>query len=448
MFAVIFPYINEMMHDFGVPQESVGLWSAAAESALMVTEAVTAPMYAPLADRYGRRAVFVPLVALWAVLALAFGFVKSAVSAVGVRAVLIASSAGVGVISRTIVGELCDKSNRIQCFALFSPSFTIGVTVAPIIGGFLSKPVPRLLPESFTLFVTYPYLLPAIAASATGVAAAWASYLSLPETLPPSLRAARGAASTASERRKLGGLEALVKNKPFQNVLLLYGLANIIMFSWEAIYPLFAFTDKKLGGLQLSTQTIGLLLALGAGLSIVLTIFLFPVLHRIVPENAYLTFCLAQYPIAILLFPAAWAANRDYPVAGRLSAAGWVILVVQLVLRRVGDFAPTLLDTIVLDTIPDSSLLALANSLTFSTAAVCRSVGVFAVSSFFSFSTTAQSPYSLKRQLVWVVFVALCLPSLWFARRVVVGTKPEVNDEEQHELLRVEESVIEDDDGR
>lgn len=52
----------------------------------MITEAVTAPMYAPLADRYGRRAVFVPLVALWAVFALAFGFVRSALSAVLLRA--------------------------------------------------------------------------------------------------------------------------------------------------------------------------------------------------------------------------------------------------------------------------------------------------------------------------------------------------------------------------
>ncbi|KAL1413255.1 DNA ligase (ATP) [Vanrija albida] len=333
MYAVIFPYVNEMMHDFGVPQKSVGLWSAAAESALMVTEAITAPMYAPLADRYGRRAVFIPLVALWGVFSLAFGFASNAVTAVLMRA-LLGLLAGAGVISRTILGELCDKSNRIQCFALFSPSFTIGVTIAPIIGGFLSKPVPRLLPESFTLFVTYPYLLPAIAASATGFAAAWTSYLTLPETLPPSLRTARGSAAQTSEGRKWGGLGALVMNKAFQNVLLLYGLANMVQFSWEAIYPLFAFTDKNLGGLQLSTPTIGVLLALGAGLSITLTIFLFPVLHRIVPENSYLGFCLVQYPIAVLLFPVAWAANKDYPVAGRLGLAGWAILFVQLILRR------------------------------------------------------------------------------------------------------------------
>lgn len=55
------------------------------------------------------------------------------------------------------------------------------MTIAPLIGGFLSQPVPRLLPESFTLLVEYPYLLPSVVAAMVGFAAAVSAYKFLPE---------------------------------------------------------------------------------------------------------------------------------------------------------------------------------------------------------------------------------------------------------------------------
>lgn len=84
---------------------------------------------------------------------------------------------------------------------------------------------------------------------------------------------------------------------------------NAVMFTWEAIYPLFAFTRNSLGGLELSvglpgvqehsrrcalprqTQTIGVVLAFSALLSILQTVFIFPVLHRMIPETLYLQLC-------------------------------------------------------------------------------------------------------------------------------------------------------------
>lgn len=51
----------------------------------MVTESIAAPLYAPLADRFGRRTVFVPLVGLWGVSALIFGFAHSPWSTVVLR---------------------------------------------------------------------------------------------------------------------------------------------------------------------------------------------------------------------------------------------------------------------------------------------------------------------------------------------------------------------------
>ncbi|KAL7418720.1 hypothetical protein Q5752_006403 [Cryptotrichosporon argae] len=440
MYAVIFPYINEMIHGFGVPDHSVGMWSAAAESALMVTEAVSAPLYAPVADRLGRKPVFVPILALWGIFATAFGFASGPWSTVVLRGCL-GLLAGAGVLSRTMLGELCDKTNRIQGFALFSPSITIGSTLAQLVGGYCAHPVPGIFPSSFTLFVRYPYLLPALITGITGFAASAVSLYFLPETLPPSMR--RVHARTDREKTaQRGGVGTLLGYAKFQKVLILYALNNGIMFSWEAIYPLFAFTDQKLGGLGLTTEMIGVVLAFGAALSIFMTVFLFPRLHAAVPsDDLFLKICLAAYPAAIIFFPFLWAANYGQDGAG-LSARSWALLMAQMFVRRLGDFAATMLDTIVLDAIPSSDYLAMANSITFSAAATGRAVGPMVVSYFFSVSTTYPSPLSAGRQIVWVVFILMCLPSIYLAGSLsdVRSKEGDDRDERVELLARDEES--------
>lgn len=67
------------------------------------------------------------------------------------------------------------------------------------------------------------------------------------------------------------------------------------------------------------------------------------------------------------LFPVIWALNHGH-TGGGMPISACVVLGVQLLLRRTGDFASTLLDTIVLDAIPGPEYLAMANSITFSMA--------------------------------------------------------------------------------
>lgn len=51
----------------------------------MATEAILAPAYAPLGDRFGRRPVILTLVVFWGLFAVGFGLVKSVLLAVVVR---------------------------------------------------------------------------------------------------------------------------------------------------------------------------------------------------------------------------------------------------------------------------------------------------------------------------------------------------------------------------
>lgn len=118
-----------------------------------------------------------------------------------------------------------------------------------------------------------------------------------------------------------------------------------------------------------------------------------------------------------------------------------------------------LLDTVVLDMIPNPEYLALANSLTFSIAvsppqppilsaanrmcvddskAIGRAIGPFIISYLFSLSTHASSPFSFGRHIVWVLFIGICLPSVWLAGKMGdndKGNKEEADEEETHELM-------------
>ncbi|WWC58113.1 uncharacterized protein I303_100648 [Kwoniella dejecticola CBS 10117] len=435
-YAIVFPYINQMVLDMGVEEKSVGVWSAIAESTMMATEAMSAPIYGPLADKYGRRPVMICLNAMWGVFGIAFGLSKTVYTAIMFRAAL-GLLAGCGVISRTMVGELCDKSNRVQGFAVFSPSIVVGMTLAPVLGGFLANPAGRIVPSSWSLFVDYPYLLPSIVTGLSAIIAGILSIILLPETLQRS----KGDTSQRDlEKSSNSGLKGLLKYEPFQNVLLLYGMNNAVMFSWEAIYPLFGFTSKNLGGLGLSTQTLGLVLGFSAGLSILMTIFVFPLLHSKLSEAACLRLCLISYPCAIVFFPILWALS--YPSSGdRLPICVWVIMSVQMILRRVGDFATTQLDALILDSIPGPEHLASANAITFSVAALGRAIGPFIISWFFSLSTRFASPFSPGRHLVWIIFIIICIPPLYFANRLLNDInntlgKEEVNhEEERYELM-------------
>lgn len=146
---------------------------------------------------------------------------------------------------------------------------------------------------------------------------------------------------------------------------------------------------------------------------------------------ALLTPALTMYPLAVALFPIMWGMSAYLP-DGQLTGVSMLVLGMQMLMRRTGDFAATLLDAIVLDAIPGPEYLAMANSVTFSVAGVGRAVGPFIVSSVFALSTSAPSAFSLRRQLVWVVFAAVCLPSVYVARRLSDG--PTQSDEEKGEL--------------
>lgn len=73
--------------------------------------------------------------------------------------------------------------------------------------------------------------------------------------------------------------------------------------------------------------------------------------------------------------------------------------------------------------------------------AVGRAVGPFIISWLFSLSTHAASPYSFGRHVVWLLFIALCMPSVWLASKMDQADSNHKQEhgpdeeEERHELM-------------
>ena len=126
-----------------------------------------------------------------------------------------------------------------------------------------------------------------------------------------------------------------------------------------------------------------------------------------------------------------------------------------------------MLDVIVLDAIPRPEYLAMANSITFSVAVSTPSMlmatdrvrqldelwvllwsGMLLLDTdqtsptplswFFSLSATFLSPASPGRQLVWIVFALMSLPSIYLAYRIqgnAMEDGREGSEEERYELI-------------
>ena len=146
----------------------------------------------------------------------------------------------------------------------------------------------------------------------------------------------------------------------------------------------------------MQVDAIGMVMAVSAGLSIIMTVFVFPYLHHRIPENLFLRLCrcfvlLSDWnhliprstrisrwshllPIRLVLqlhFRCFSAEERlcSPSASDGLSPDGRLFShVSQLTFTYRCQLKSRLLDTVVLDKIPYPEYLALANSLTFSVA--------------------------------------------------------------------------------
>lgn len=132
---------------------------------------VLAPLGGILADRYGRKAILIPSLVLFALAGAACGLAKSFPLLLGLRAVQGIGAASLGVLNVTLIGDLFADWRRAAAMGYNASVLSVGTALYPAIGGALAL-----------LGWAYPFVLALLA-----LPVAWVVWRRLSPPDPPAM---------------------------------------------------------------------------------------------------------------------------------------------------------------------------------------------------------------------------------------------------------------------
>ncbi|KAJ6488177.1 major facilitator superfamily domain-containing protein [Mycena vitilis] len=396
---VIYPFIMQFVRDTGVTggdETKTGYFAGIIESLFFLAECLTVVYFGRASDRYGRRPVLLFGPAGLAVSMLGFGLSKRFYSLVVFRCFQGAFNGNIGV-SKSVMAEISDSTNIAEIYSLLPFMWSLGVTLAPFIGGTLANPATRYPDTLGKIHVLreYPYLLPCATAGALAFAAFVFGFFGLKETLPSAIAREKKARQGTEVESLLpditpenAGADEVPQlrelfTRPVLIALLNHGLLAFCQMSYDVLIPLVYATPIAMGGLGLSPLYIGRIMATSGFLNIFTQIFFSAkVIRRFGPRSLFITtFCCVSF--TFLAYPLlSFFARR----AGRVDAAVITVIVLQLSTSFV--MFPTFACTqiFIVDAAPTQNSLGGVNGLAQMVSSTLRSVAPSVAASLFSVS--------------------------------------------------------------
>ncbi|KAF8969120.1 major facilitator superfamily multidrug-resistance, DHA1 sub-family [Flammula alnicola] len=186
--TVIYPFINQFVRETGITrgdEKKTGYYAGIIESTFFFAESLTVVQWGYLSDRYGRRPVllFGPLGLAFAMLM--FGMETTFWPLVVSRSLQGVFNGNIGV-SKSMIAEMTDSTNRGDAYAYMPLIWSFGTTSGPIVGGVLSNAAKRW-PDTLGRIAylrTHPYFLPCAIAGLFAFATFAIASFALKETLP------------------------------------------------------------------------------------------------------------------------------------------------------------------------------------------------------------------------------------------------------------------------
>jgi MFS family permease len=306
-FSVILPYISDFIWDLGVTKKrgELGMYAGIIESLFAVLLTLTVFHWARASDRYGRRPILLIGLSACTFSSLLFGLSTSFAMLVASRC-LCGLFCGNVAIYKTVVGEITDKTNTARSMSLLALMWSVGLTIGPCIGGFLSRPAQRY-PSVFGeaawfgcmgLWQRYPYFLPGLVSALINLASAVLGYLYLEETAPAKLEAIRrrsevqAGGDVPDERapllknnvhttpEKTLGFWDLISIRHIRLVMVSYAFLALTTASVDAVNVLYFWEPIRLGGLSFPSTITGSFFSFAAVIGVSLQLFGFPYLQK------------------------------------------------------------------------------------------------------------------------------------------------------------------------
>ncbi|KIK82134.1 hypothetical protein PAXRUDRAFT_832390 [Paxillus rubicundulus Ve08.2h10] len=422
----ILPYINELVSELdiiGGDTRKVGYYAGLIESLFFATEALTVLHWSRMSDRVGRKPVLLLGTFGLCLSMLCFGLSRTFWGLVLSRCVTGALNGNIGV-TKSMMGELTDATNRAQGFALLPMIWCIGVMLGPVIGGSLSRPqdqFPQLFAASF--WGDYPYFLPSLVAAMFAILTFIMILFFLKETLSGAPLYKQSPAVVDGEANPRGGNCGVIKKTcglpesneldgpvPLKSLLVpkvllpiaCYGSIAVLEIATCALQPLFYSTPIEDGGLGFTPVTIGFWMScLGVANGIIQAFFFAPLISKLGPKTL---FRIGHGAFALIfgLFPIIQIISRRSGIVWSV----WALLSCQLFLTVIQNMSFSCVFLYVTASAPNQKALGAVNGLSQTTASIARAIGPALATSMFAYSVEHNL---LGGHAVYLVMISITL---------------------------------------
>jgi len=188
-FGIVIPFLTYLVEDLADSQGiiEVGIWVGILMTSYSAAQFLFSPIWGSISDRIGRRPVLMIGLVGNTVFFTMFGLANTLMVALIARFLAGVFNGNIAV-ARAYIGDVSTSKQLATRMGLIGAAFGLGFTIGPFIGGELSDPASRWSYFESTIFETYPYLLPCIAASVLSLFSLIVAYKNLPESLPVELR--------------------------------------------------------------------------------------------------------------------------------------------------------------------------------------------------------------------------------------------------------------------
>ncbi|XP_044980951.1 protein ZINC INDUCED FACILITATOR-LIKE 1-like isoform X3 [Hordeum vulgare subsp. vulgare] len=292
----LFPFLYFMIRDLHVAKrtEDIGFYAGFVGASFMFGRCLTSTLWGIAADRIGRKPVVVFGILSVVIFNTLFGLSVTYWMAIATRFLLGALNGLLGPMKAYAI-EVCRPEHEPLALSLVSTAWGIGLIIGPALGGYLALPAEKY-PNIFSpdsLFGRFPYFLPCLCTSVFA-AIVLISCIWMPETLHKHKVSDDGNQSVEALEAHLidpkeevgqsnssNTKKSLFKNWPLMSSIIVYCIFSFHDMAYTEVFSLWAESDRKYGGLSLSSEDVGQTLAITGASLLVYQLFMYPSIIKV-----------------------------------------------------------------------------------------------------------------------------------------------------------------------
>ena len=262
-FGIVIPFLTYLVEDLADSQGivEVGIWVGILMTSYSAAQFLFSPIWGSISDRIGRRPVLMIGLVGNTVFFTMFGLANTLVVALIARFLAGVFNGNIAV-ARAYIGDVSTPKQLATRMGLIGAAFGLGFTIGPFIGGELSDPASRWSTFESTIFETYPYLLPCIAASVLSLLSLIVAYKNLPESLPVELRSKKSNVNLISRFKSSSKNIASTLFSGSISVVIWMTMLFVFGFTiMHAVFILYTGMDVSSGGLSFNEAQNGRIFA-------------------------------------------------------------------------------------------------------------------------------------------------------------------------------------------